>query len=136
MAGVNKIIILGNLGKDPEVRYTPNGMAVAKFSVATTERIKNEDKTEWHNVIAFARLAEICGEYLAKGRQVYIEGRLQTRSYEDRDGNKRYVTEIICNTLQMLGKADGGNARNNNGQGGYSGGGDWEGPPSDDEIPF
>jgi single-strand DNA-binding protein len=108
MAGVNKVILVGNLGADPEVRYLNTGTAVANFRMATTENIKNregerEARTEWHRVVAFGRLAEICGEYLNKGKQVYVEGRLRTRSWDDRDGNKRWTTEIIANTMQMLG---------------------------------
>ena len=110
MAGVNKAILMGNLGADPEMRYTSNGTAVANFRIATTERWTNpngekEERTEWHRIVAFGRLGEICGEYLSKGKQVYIEGRLQTRSWEDQDGNKRYSTEIVAQTMQMLGRA-------------------------------
>lgn len=112
---VNKVILVGNLGKDPELRYTAAGTAVATFSLATTERYKDRDgaqqeKTEWHNVVAWRQLAEICGKYLHKGKQVYIEGKIQTRSYDDRDGNKRYITEIVADQMQMLGRAgeDGG----------------------------
>lgn len=108
MAGVNKVILLGNLGADPEIRYTPSGMAVANFRIATSETRANkegqkETKTEWHRIVTFGKLAEICGEYLSKGKQVYIEGKIQTRSWEDKDGNKRYTTEILANTMQMLG---------------------------------
>ena len=110
MASVNKVILLGNLGSDPELRYTPSGRAVANFSLATSEQWTNKDgekeeKTEWHRIVAWGRLGEICGEYLSKGSQVYIDGRLQTRAWEDRDGNKRYTTEIIAQTMQMLGGA-------------------------------
>jgi single-strand DNA-binding protein len=108
MAGVNKVILLGNLGADPEVRYLNTGTAVANFRMATTENIRNREgerqpRTEWHRVVAFGRLAEICGEYLNKGKQVYVEGRLRTRSWDDRDGNKRWTTEIIAIRMQMLG---------------------------------
>src|SRR3989337_2110712 len=108
MAGVNKVILVGNLGKDPEIRYTPGGVAVANFTLATSENWtskegKKETKTEWHRIVAFGRLAEICGEYLNKGKQVYIEGRLRTRSWEDKDGNKRWSTEIVATQMQMLG---------------------------------
>ena len=109
MAGVNKVIIVGRLGKDPEVRYTPSGAAVANFTVATSEEWKDRDtgekqeRTEWHRIVAWRRLGEICGEYLHKGKEVYIEGRLQTRSWEDRDGNTRYTTEIVAQNMQMLG---------------------------------
>jgi single-strand DNA-binding protein len=105
---VNKVILVGNLGKDPELRYTPSGTAVATFSLATTERYKDRDgnrqeKTEWHNIVAWRQLAEICGKFLHKGKQVYIEGKIQNRSYDDRDGNKRYISEIVANQMQMLG---------------------------------
>jgi single-strand DNA-binding protein len=108
---VNKVILVGNLGKDPELRYTPSGAAVATFSIATTERYKDRDgnrqeKTEWHNIVAWRQLAEICGKYLHKGKQVYIEGKIQTRSYDDRDGNKKYITEIVADQMQMLGSKD------------------------------
>ncbi len=108
MKSVNKVILLGNLGKDPEVKYTPSGTAVAKFSVATTYRYKDkneqwQDQTEWHNVVAWARLAEIAGEYLKKGNKVYIEGRLQTRSWDDKNTNqKKYMTEVVANDLVLL----------------------------------
>jgi single-strand DNA-binding protein len=107
---VNKAILVGNLGKDPELRYTPSGTAVCTFSIATTDRFKNkqgeqQERTEWHNIVVWAGLAEICGKYLTKGKQVYIEGRIQNRSYDDRDGNKRYITEIVANEMQMLSRA-------------------------------
>lgn len=106
---VNKVILVGNLGKDPELRYTAAGTAVANFSLATTERYKDregqtQEKTEWHNIVAWRQLAEICGKYLQKGKQIYIEGRIQTRSYDDKDGNKRYITEIVADQMQMLGR--------------------------------
>ncbi|MBE0501905.1 MAG: single-stranded DNA-binding protein [Desulfuromonadales bacterium] len=111
---VNKVILVGNLGKDPDLRYTPSGTAVCEFSIATSDRFKNkqgeqQEKTEWHNIIVWAGLAEICGKYLHKGKQVYIEGRLQYRTYDDRDGNKRYVTEIVADQMQMLGGRGGAN---------------------------
>jgi single-strand DNA-binding protein len=107
---VNKVILVGNLGKDPDLRYTTSGTAVANFSLATTERFKDrsgefQKRTEWHNIVAWGGLAEICGKYLKKGKQIYIEGRIQNRSYDDRDGNKRYVTEIVAEQMQMLGRA-------------------------------
>jgi single-strand DNA-binding protein len=108
MTGVNKVILVGRLGKDPELRYTPSGAAVANFSIATSEEWKDkntgekQERTEWHRIVAWRRLGEICGEYLRKGSQVYIEGRLQTRSWEDRDGNTRYTTEIVAQNMQML----------------------------------
>ncbi len=113
MASVNKVILVGNLGRDPEVRFMPNGEAVANFSIATTENWKDksgvkQEKTEWHNIVMYRRLAEIAGEYLKKGRPVYIEGRLQTRKWE-KDGVTRYTTEIIGDQMQMLGsKSDSG----------------------------
>ena len=109
MAGVNKVILIGRLGSDPEVRYTPSGVAVANFSIATSEEWKDKDsgekkeRTEWHRIVAWRRLGEICGEYLSKGRQVYIEGRIQTRDWEDKEGVKRYTTEIVANQMLMLG---------------------------------
>ena len=110
MAGVNKVILVGHLGADPEIRYTADGTAVATFRLATTRRWTNKDgervdQTEWHRIVAWRRLGEICAQYLAKGKQVYIEGRLQTRSWEDKDDNKRWTTEIIAENMQMLGKA-------------------------------
>jgi len=114
--GVNKVILIGNLGQDPEVKYMPSGSAVANLRIATTEGVKNretgdyEDRTEWHSVAMFARLAEVAGEYLKKGSQVYIEGKLRTRKWQDRDGNDRYTTEIIADNMQMLGGKGGGMA--------------------------
>jgi single-strand DNA-binding protein len=109
MRGVNKVILIGNLGKDPEIRYSPSGQPVTKFSLATGSRWKDkegqwQDRTDWHNIVAFGRMAEVCNEYLKKGRQVYIEGRIQTRSYDDRDGNKRWITEIIAQNVNLLGR--------------------------------
>ena len=111
MASVNKAIIVGNLGKDPEVRFLPNGDAVCNFSVATTESWKDKDgkkneKTEWHNIVLFRKLAEIAGEYLKKGRPVYLEGRLQTRKWQDKEGHEKYTTEIVADTMQMLGSKE------------------------------
>ena len=113
MAGVNKVILIGNLGADPEVKYLSNGTTVATFRIATSENRVNRSSgekttmTEWHRIVSFGRLAEICGEYLNKGKQVYIEGRLRTRSWEDKDGNRKYTTEIVANQMQMLGAAGG-----------------------------
>jgi single-strand DNA-binding protein len=108
--GVNKVILLGNLGKDPEVRYTTSQSAVCSFSLATSERRKDQsgnwvDHTEWHNVVTFGKTAENCGQYLKKGRQVYIEGKIQTRKWQDKEGKDRYTTEIIGNTVQFVGGA-------------------------------
>ena len=149
---VNKVILIGNLGKDPEVKYTPSGMAVAKFSLATTERHKDkdgqwQDRTEWHNLVAFQRTAEIAGEYLKKGRTVYIEGSLRTSSWDDKEsGQKKYKTEIVVNDLVLLGGGRG------EGGGDHEGGGRAKGasasnfdqrPPAehaaeitDEDIPF
>lgn len=122
---VNKVILVGNLGKDPELRYTPSGAAVATFSLATTNPFKDKEgnkQTEWHNIVAWRQLAEICGKYLHKGKQVYIEGRIQTRSYDDRDGNKRYITEIVADQMQMLGSRDDqGGGQQSGADGGYGG---------------
>jgi len=110
MASVNKVILVGNLGKDPEVRYMPNGEAVCNFSIATTDNWKDkagakQERTEWHNIVMYRKLAEIAGEYLKKGRPVYIEGRLQTRKWQTKEGQDRYTTEIIADVMQMLGSA-------------------------------
>ncbi len=112
--GVNKVILIGNLGRDPEVRYTPNGMAVANITLATSESWKdkqtgeNQERTEWHRIVLFGRLGEIAGEYLRKGAKVYIEGRLQTRKWQDKNGQDRYTTEIIADSMQMLDSKGGG----------------------------
>ena len=107
MSGVNKVILVGNLGKDPEMRYTPGGTAVCSFSIATSETYTKDGEkvtdTEWHNIVTFNKLAEICGEYLVKGKQVYLEGKLKTSSWEDKEGNTKYKTEIVCHQMQMLG---------------------------------
>lgn len=120
MASLNKVLLIGNLGKDPEVRYTSGGTAVASFSLATAEKFKSksgewEKKTEWHNVTLWGKLAEIAGEYLTKGKTVYIEGRLQTRKWQDRDGKDRYTTEIVGEKMQMLGGKEKSGGRGQNG---------------------
>lgn len=120
--GINKVILVGNLGNDPEVRYTPGGAAVTTISVATTENWKDkegnrQEKTEWHRVVFFGRLAEIAGEYLKKGRQVYVEGKLRTNKWQDQNGNDRYTTEVLANEMQMLGGNAGGGS-----PGGFGGG--------------
>jgi single-strand DNA-binding protein len=144
MAGINKVIIVGNLGKDPEVSYVPSGAAVAKFSVATSETWKDKntgekkERTEWHRIVAWDKLGEICGKYLSKGRQVYVEGKLQSRSYDDKEGVKRYVTEIIAQDVQFLG------GNRDASDSGRSGGGPAQHEPAgghgpaagDDDIPF
>jgi len=145
MAGINKVILIGRLGSDPEVRYTPSGVAVANFNIATSEEWKDKDsgekkeRTEWHRIVAWRRLGEICGEYLSKGKQVYIEGRLQTRDWEDRDGNKRYTTEIVATDVQFLGTRDSSESARPRGTSSTSSGDFQGGPaqgPADDDIPF
>jgi single-strand DNA-binding protein len=113
MASVNKVILIGNLGRDPEVRYTPSGSAVCNVSLATTRNWKNKDsgekveETEWHRVVFYDRLAEIAGEYLKKGRPIYVEGRLKTRKWQDKDGVEKYTTEVIAEEMKMLGSREG-----------------------------
>ena len=116
MPSVNKVILMGNLGRDPEVRFMPNGDAVCNFSIATTDSWKDkagerQEKTEWHNIVMYRRLAEIAGEYLKKGRPVYLEGRLQTRKWQTKEGQDRYTTEVIADSMQMLGGRDGAPAQ-------------------------
>lgn len=141
MAGVNKVILIGNLGADPELRYTSGGQAVADLRVATSRRYTDRDggqkeDTQWHRVVVWGKQAEHCKEYLSKGRQIFIEGRLQTRSWEDRDGNKRYTTEVVAQTVQFLG----GGGRGGGASDGYDAPplDDQHAPPSfnDDDIPF
>ena len=136
--GVNKAIILGHLGADPETRYTPNGVAVTNIRIATSEQWKDkqsgeqQERTEWHRVVAFNRLAEIMGEYLSKGSQVYVEGKIQTKKWQDQEGNDRYSTEIVANDMQMIGGRSGGGGQSQGGQQGSE-------PPADDfddDIPF
>jgi len=128
MAGVNKVILVGRLGKDPELRSTTSGTSVCEFTIATGESWKGKDgqtqeRTEWHRIVVWGRLGEICSKFLSKGRQVFLEGRIQTRSWEDKDGNKRYTTEIVARDVQFLGSGAGGGNR---------GGSDGPPPPSDD----
>jgi len=143
MAGINKVILVGRLGNDPEVRYTQDGSAVASFSIATSDEWKDKEtgdkkeRTEWHRIVAWRKLGEICGEYLSKGRQVYVEGKLQTRSWE-KDGVTRYTTEIVASDVQFLGGRESGNTSPQSQYGsketdasGPSGSG-----PQDDDIPF
>jgi single-strand DNA-binding protein len=124
MASVNKVILLGNLGRDPEVRYTPSGSAVCNLRLATTRNWKDKtsgervEETEWHSVVLYDRLAEVAGEYLRKGRPVYVEGRLKTRKWQDKDGNDRYTTEIVGDSMQLLGGRDGDDAPRGGGDGG------------------
>lgn len=123
MASVNKVILVGNLGRDPEVRFMPNGEAVCNFSIATTDSWKDkagakQERTEWHNIVMYRKLAEIAGEYLKKGRPVYVEGHLQTRKWQTKEGQDRYTTEIIADQMQMLGSRDSGGSNAS-----YDGGG-------------
>lgn len=148
--GVNKVILVGNLGRDPEVRYSPNGQAIANVTIATSDSWKDrntgekQERTEWHRVVFFGRLAEIAGEYLKKGSQIYVEGRLQTRKWQDKDGNDRYTTEIVANEMQMLGSRGGAGAPSEATEPGASyeaapsraGGGKSALPDFDDDIPF
>ncbi len=156
--GINKVILVGNLGRDPEVKYMPSGGAVTNVTIATSESWKDkqsgeqQERTEWHRVVFFNRLAEIAGEYLRKGRQVYIEGSLRTRKWQGQDGQDRYTTEIVASEMQMLGgrgddMGGGGGGRpsgGGGGGGGYGGGDRQSGPPPmsepqmdpDDDIPF
>ena len=142
MAGINKVILIGRLGNDPEVRYTPDGTAVANFNIATSDEWtdkgsgERKERTEWHRVVAWRRLGEICGEYLSKGRQVYVEGKLQTRSWE-KDGVTRYTTEIIASDVQFLGGRNAGDTYKSSESVRSQG---YEDPPltsrQDDDIPF
>jgi len=158
--GVNKVILVGNLGADPDMRYTPSGQGVCELRIATSEswNDKNgqrQERTEWHRVVVWGKRAEVCSKYLSKGRQVYVEGRIQTRTYDDKDGNKKYMTEIIAADVQFLGGggekrdgAPGGGGRKDEppppsdadfggGGGGYGGGGGGGGGGGpDDDIPF
>jgi single-strand DNA-binding protein len=142
---LNKVMLIGNLGKDPEVRFTPGGQAVARFSLATSEVFNDregqrQERTEWHNIVVWGKQAETCGQYLAKGRQVFIEGQIRSRQYDDKDGNKRYITEINAQRVQFLGgrgAEGGGGGRSGGGGGGGGGHDDMPMPtPEDDDIPF
>ncbi len=129
MASINKVILIGNLGRDPEVRYTPNGNAICNISVATTRNWKDKtsgdkvEETEWHRVVFYDRLAEIAGEYLKKGRPVYVEGRLKTRKWQDKDGKDVYTTEVIADNMQLLGGREGMGGNDAGGDSGYDQGG-------------
>jgi single-strand DNA-binding protein len=138
---VNKVILVGNLGKDPEVRFTGTGRAVARFPVATSEVWNDNDgqrqeRTEWHNVVVWGKQAETCGQYLAKGRQVFIEGSIRTRQYDDKDGNRRYITEVIGQRVQFLGGRGEGGGRSAATPDEPPGAGGGGGMPEDDDIPF
>jgi single-strand DNA-binding protein len=162
MAGVNKAILVGNLGRDPELRYTQNGQAVVNFTLATSETWTDKsgervERTEWHRIVVWGKTGEMCAQYLSKGRTVYVEGRIQTREWEDKDGNKRYTTEINAQTVNFIGPRTGGGGgagagagepdagagepdAGDMGGGGASRGGGPDagdaGPPADDDIPF
>jgi single-strand DNA-binding protein len=143
MAGINKVILIGNLGRDPEIRYTAQGgTAVANFTLATSESFttregKREDRTEWHRIVVWGKTAELCTQYLAKGRQVYIEGRIQTREWEDKDGQKRRTTEVVAQTVQFLGGPKGSGGSGSGREGGFDPGGqEPPPPPGRDDIPF
>ena len=147
MASVNKVILVGNLGRDPELRYTKSGQPVATFSLATNERFQNregevQERTEWHRVVVYGRAAENCAQYLSKGRSVYVEGRLQTREWENQEGQKQRTTEVVAQTVQFLGGrsaagAGGGPPTGGSSAGGPSGGApDVPEPPGGDDIPF
>lgn len=142
---VNMAILVGNLGKDPEVRFTQSGRAVANFSVATSEVWTGQDgnrqeRTEWHNVVVWGKQAESCGQYLAKGRQVFVQGNIRTRSYEDKTGNTRYVTEVVAQRVQFLGGGGGARAsqepQQDQGFGDAPAPSPIQPPPIDDDIPF
>jgi single-strand DNA-binding protein len=143
---LNKVFLIGNLGRDPEVRSTPSGQAVANFTLATSRRWKDksgqrQEQTEWHTIVVWGKQAEIAGQYLTKGKQIFVEGRLQTRSWEDRtSGEKKYRTEIVCDNFQMLGQRGGGpdmeGAAPSGGGPSYDEGMGGSGAPEDDDIPF
>jgi single-strand DNA-binding protein len=149
--GVNKVILIGHLGADPDMRYTPSGAGVCELRLATSESWKDkngqrQERTEWHRVVVWGKRAEVCSKYLSKGRQVFVEGRIQTRTYDDKGGNKKYITEIIAADVQFLGGGgrEGGGRREDGppppndgdfGGGGFGGGGGSGGGP-DDDIPF
>lgn len=146
MPGVNKAILVGNLGRDPELRYTQNGQAVVNFTLATSENWTDKsgekvERTEWHRVVVWGKLGELCAQYLSKGRTVYVEGRIQTREWEDKDGNKRHTTEINAQTVQFLGGPRGEGSTGPSSPGASASGGSQSGADSDvpspgDDIPF
>lgn len=138
---INKVILIGNVGRDVEMRHTPSGATVARFSIATNEKWKDkngqlQEHTEWHNITVWGKLAEFCGTYVTKGRQLFVEGSLRTRTYDDDKGNRRYFTEVRAQTIQLLGPKPGGEG------GGSGGGGGFDGPPDfppdgdDSDVPF
>ncbi len=139
---LNKVMLIGNLGKDPELRFTPSGNGVCELRVATSESWKDkngqrQERTEWHRVVVWGKQAESCGQYLNKGRQVFIEGSIRSRQYDDKEGQKRYITEVIAQRVQFLGGGRGDGAGAGRGGGGGGGGEDMPAPmPEDDDIPF
>ncbi|MFQ5850422.1 MAG: single-stranded DNA-binding protein [Candidatus Binatia bacterium] len=139
---VNKVMLIGNLGRDPEVRFTPNGRAVARFPIATSDVWfdadgNRQERTEWHNVVVWGKQGETCAQYLAKGRQVFVEGSIRSRSFDDRNGNKRYVTEIVAQRVRFLGGGGGTRlAPEAEGQSSEEPPVGGESPPLDDDIPF
>ena len=142
MSGINKVILVGRLGKDPEMRHTQNGTSVCQLNVATSENwVKDgqkQERTEWHRIVCWSKLAEICNEYLKKGRQVYVEGRIQTRAWDDKEGNKRYTTEIVASTVQFLGTSGGRSDASSDDLPVDPGAaeGDTQDTAQDDDIPF
>ena len=141
MASVNKVILVGNLGRDPELRYTQGGSAVTNFTLATNEKWRdkegnNQERTEWHRIVVWGRSAENCAQYLQKGSSVFVDGRLQTREWEDKDGNKRSTTEINAMSVQFLSSRGGGRPPESGGPGAGSGRGDDNNGPAGDDIPF
>lgn len=150
MSGVNKAILVGNLGRDPELRYTQGGQAVVNFSIATSENWtdksgERQERTEWHRIVAWGKTGELCAQYLSKGRTVYIEGRIQTREWEDKEGQKRTTTEINAQNVTFIGGGGGGGGGSRgSGGSGSGGGGDFggpgpdggSGPPPADDVPF
>ena len=142
MASVNKVILVGNLGRDPELRYTQGGQPVCNFSLATTENFSTRDgqrqeRTEWHRIVVWGKTAENCAQYLSKGRSVYLEGRIQTREWEDKEGQKQRTTEVVAQTVQFLGGPRGGGSGGSGGGGGERSGSQGETPPPQGEdIPF
>src|SRR6266704_1459081 len=138
---VNKALLIGNLGKDPEVRFTASGRAVARFPVATSEvwndaEGQRQERTEWHNVVVWGKQAETCGQYLAKGRQVYVEGSIRTRQYDDKEGNRRYITEIVAQRIRFVGGGGGTRVAPEMDSAGSDDMGGSGTPPVDDDIPF
>jgi single-strand DNA-binding protein len=148
MGSVNKVILVGNLGRDAELKFSPSGFPISSFSLATTDRRKDkdgqwQDKTEWHRIKLLGKQAESLNDYLKKGKQIYVEGRIETRSWDDKDGQKRYMTEILADRIQLLGSRDGGGGggRGRGGEEDFSGGYDAGAGPSapempDDDVPF